>query len=110
MWQVPTARGWLMGTAKNVELAEIPARTSNDCAELASWYSGYAYFELYRKVLLASCRESIRAQYTANGERVTESRLDDLSHLHRAYLAYLGDHLKGRILWEREHLKQGFGP
>jgi hypothetical protein len=88
---------------------EIPELVGDDPATLAAFYSGYAFFEMWRKVLLANCRETIRAQMTLAETKVTEARLDDLSHLHPAYLGYLTTHLQGRIKWEREHAKQGYG-
>lgn len=88
---------------------EIPELVSDDPAALAAFYSGYAFFEMWRKVLLSNCRETIRAQMTLAETKITESRLDDLGHLHPAYLAYLTTHLQGRIKWEREAAKRGFG-
>lgn len=87
----------------------IPELATDDPAALAAFYSGYAFFEMWRKVLLSNCRESIRAQMTLAETKVTESRLDDLAHLHPAYLGYLTTHLQGRIKWEREAAKRGFG-
>ena len=65
--------------------------------------------DIYRKVLQANCREVIRAKYALGGEKITETRLDDLSRLHPAYLEYLATHLAGRTLFERERIKQGEG-
>jgi len=85
----------------------IPERVGDDYATLAAWYSGFAFCEHYRKVVLAQCRESLRGQKAATSEKVTESRLDDLAHSHSAYLDYLAKHLRGRVAWEREFLAQG---
>lgn len=86
----------------------VPTRASDDPAILASWYFGAdTLFGHYRKVLLAGCRESIRASIVAAGQRVTESRLDDLAHLHSAYLAFLAEHLEGRTLWLSVYQREG---
>ena len=75
--------------------------------ELAAFFSGFAYSETYRKVVLAACREAVRAGAAVSGQKVTGARLDDLARVHPAYLDYLTRHLRGRILWEREFLKMG---
>lgn len=84
-----------------IDPATVAAKcdTSNP-ASLASFYYGAdTLFGHYRKVVLAACRESIRASATLAGGKLTESRLDDLAHLHPAYLAFLADHLAGRTTW-----------
>jgi hypothetical protein len=75
--------------------------------ELAAWYSGFSWAESYRKVVLAACREAIRAGASLSQQKVTEARLDDLARVHPAYLDYLTRHLQGRIKWEREFLAHG---
>lgn len=77
-----------------------PKRETDDSPTLASWYYGAdTLFSFYRKVVIAACRESIRASATLAGGKMTEARLDDLAHLHPAYLAFLADHLAGRTTW-----------
>ncbi len=71
-----------------------------DPGQLAAWYGPYGFFEPYRKVTIAHCREACRAHYAERGEKVTESRLDDLSHLHPGYLEFLATHLTGRVTYE----------
>jgi hypothetical protein len=87
----------------------IPDPESADPAELAAWYSGFAYSEHYRKVVLSACRELIRAGASLTNQRLTEARMEDLSRVHPSYLDFLTRHLSGRVAWEREHLRQGFG-
>jgi hypothetical protein len=84
-----------------------PERESDDHAVLAAWYSGFAFWETYRKSVLAQCRELVRADYEMRAEKITEARLDDLGRLHPLYLDYLARHLQGRTLWEREVLACG---
>ena len=45
--------------------------------------------------------------FGSQGLKVTEARIDALARLEPAYLAYLERHLHGRMVWEREFLKQG---
>jgi hypothetical protein len=86
----------------------IPAKPTSDTASLAAWYFGAdTLFGYYRKVLLAGCRESIRASATMAGHKLTESRIDDMAHTHPAYLGYLADHLAGRTEWLHYYLKEG---
>ena len=93
--------------AYDPEKISIPDRESDDHAVLAAWYSGWAFAEVYRKVVLAQCREIVRAKADAAGKKVTEARLDDLARTHPAYLDYLARHLRGRILWEEEVKRDG---
>lgn len=74
---------------------------------LAAFYSGFAFAETYRKVVLAACREAVRAGASLANQKVTEARLDDLARVHPAYLDYLTRHLQGRIAWERNVLTSG---
>lgn len=95
-------------TARASTVAALaPDRESDDPAVLAAWYSGFAYAETYRKVVLAQCREIVRAKYVLRKERVTEARLDDLARTHPVYLDYLRRHLEGRTKWEEEVRRDG---
>lgn len=87
---------------------DIP-EPDDDPAVLAALYSGYAYAEHWRKVVLSSCREIIRAGASLQNHKVTEARLEDLSRVHPKYLEFLTIHLRGRIAWERESQKMGVG-
>ena len=88
----------------------IPDLESDDPAVLAALYSGFSIAEHWRKVVLANCREMIRASMVAAGEKVTESRLDDLARVHGAYLDLLTRLLVGRVSWEKEVIAQGRMP
>lgn len=85
----------------------VEDRESDDPAVLAAFYSGFAYAEHYRKVVLSQCREIVRAKHELAGKRITEARLDDLARTHPIYLEYLEKHLRGRILWEEEVKREG---
>lgn len=86
----------------------VPKRQSDDNAVLAAWYYGAdTLFGHYRKVMLAACKESIRASVTAAGAKMTEGKLDDLAHLHTAYLSFLADHLTGRTEWMASFQREG---
>ncbi len=89
------------------DLPVIPEPDFEDYACLAAWYSGFSWAEQYRKVVLAGCREVVRAGAVLSGQKVSESRLDDLSRVHPAYLAYLEKHLRGRTKWEEAFLSRG---
>lgn len=80
---------------------------TDDYHELAAFYSGYAFYEAYRKIVLASCKEAIRAKYLMNGQKITQDRLDDLAHLHDSYLDFMTRHLGGRKEYERTFLAHG---
>lgn len=91
-----------------LESLALPIPTREPTPEsLAAWYSGFSFAEHYRKVVLAGAKEAVRAQATADGEKVTEARLDDLARLHPSYLEYLAFHLEGRMAWERTVLERG---
>ena len=85
----------------------VPSRESDAYEVLCAWYSGFAYAEHYRKVVLAHCTEILRAGASLQDQRVTEPRLDDLARVHPLYLEYLARHLQGRILYERGFLDRG---
>jgi hypothetical protein len=80
-----------------------------DPAVLAAFYSGYAMYDVWRRIVLATCKELIRASAAIAGQRMTEARLDDLAHVHNSYLSFMEIHLRGRVLWEREVQKGGIG-
>lgn len=83
-------------------VAAIPAIDMNDPGMVEAWFASgsYSHYEHYRKVVLASCREAIRARMALEGTRVSESRLEDLARLHDNYLEYLADTLEGRSIRE----------
>lgn len=88
---------------------EIPDPPMEDPAELAAFFSGFAFSEHWRKVVLAQCEELIRAKFTATDTKITETRIQALARLHPGYLTFLDQNLQGRVCWEREVIKQGIG-
>lgn len=84
-----------------------PDRESDAPEVLSAWYSGFAYAETYRKVVLAQCKELVRARYAAGDQKISEARIEDLSRQHPIYLDYLVRHLKGRQLYELQARADG---
>lgn len=74
---------------------------ATDPASLEAWFGAFGHAEHFRKVVLASCREALRAKYAASGEKITEARLDDLSRTHDRYVDWLIYTLNGRVLREQ---------
>lgn len=85
----------------------IPEPDPDEYHELAAFYSGYAFYEVYRKTVLAACRELVRAGAGVSGQRISEARIDDLARQRPEYLEFLTKHLQGRMRWEQAFLAQG---
>jgi hypothetical protein len=83
------------------ELADVPAVDFSDPAALEAMYGNYSFFDHYRKVVLASCEELIRGRAAADGEKITEKRIESLARLHPNYLDFLATHYEGRSLREK---------
>jgi hypothetical protein len=84
----------------------LPELNLGDPAQLEAFYGNFAFFDHYRKSVLAQCRELVRAKFV--GEKITEARLDDLARLHPNYLDFLGEHFVGRH--EREkNIRESLG-
>lgn len=81
----------------------------DDPALLAALYSGFAYAEHWRKIVLSICHELVRASAALSKQKLTEKRLENLARQHPSYLQFLEIHLRGRVKWEREAQKQGIG-
>ena len=93
-----------------MKLGEIEyPEPDDDPSLLAALYSGFAYAEHYRRIVLSQCQELVRAKYTAMNVKITEARIESLARLHPGYLQFLETHLHGRVRWEREAAKQGMG-
>lgn len=76
----------------------IPVCDLNDPASVEAFYGVFGYAEHFRKVILSNCKELIRAKAT---EKLTESRIEDLSRVHPLYVQYLIDSLNGRRVREQ---------
>lgn len=72
-----------------------------DPALLSAMFLGYAQQEQWRKVVLATCRELVRAGAATAGRRLSEARIDDLARMHRSYLEFLEKSLRARVQFER---------
>jgi hypothetical protein len=83
---------------------EVVGWDENDPASLESWFGPFGHAEHLRKVVLASCREAVRAKYALAGEKITVDRTDDLARLSDKYVSYLIETLNGRRLRERNVL------
>ncbi len=91
-------------TVTNIESplgGNVPALDLSDPAQLEAFYGSFAFFDHYRKSILAQCTELLRAKYLAATEKVTETRLENEARLHPIYLDFLGEHFRGREQRER---------
>jgi hypothetical protein len=77
----------------------IPQCDMDDPGQVEAWSApgSYSHYEHFRKVVLAGCKELIRAGAT---EKLSESRIDDQARLHPLYMTYLTDSLEGRSIRE----------
>jgi hypothetical protein len=91
------------------DVVKVPAPDHTDPAQLYAWYGPFGISQEYRKVVLSSAAEIVRAQAAVDGEKMTDKIADAQSHLHPSYLAFLERTLHGRILYEREVIKRGIG-
>lgn len=84
----------------------IPDRESDAPEVLSAWYHGTdCFYQAYRKVVLAALGELLRAQFDAQGVKVTEKRLDDRARTHGIYLQFLETHLAGMQRYEKMWLE-----
>jgi hypothetical protein len=90
-------------------IPESLAVGSSDPAELEAWYGNFGMDERMRKVVLCNCKEIVRARYVVANEKISETRIDDLAHVHDNYLDFLVASLKGRRLRENNVLSSGVG-
>jgi hypothetical protein len=75
---------------------DIPDWSEEDPASLESWFGPGGFVEPLRKIVLSNCRELERAKALVEGVKITESRLDDLAHVHPNYVQFIIDGLGGR--------------
>lgn len=74
----------------------VPGCNINDPGALEAWYGPFGFFEHYRKVVLAQCREVERAKATMAKQKYTVDMIDDHARLNPIYLSFLTKHLFGR--------------
>lgn len=91
------------------KLVRIPEPDHNSLAHLHSWYGPFGMYQDYRKVVVSSCHQIVRAEAVRDGFSMTDKSADAAAHLHPAYIAFLERSLEGRIAYEAEVLKKGFG-
>jgi hypothetical protein len=86
---------------------ELPDLESDDPAVLAALYGAFGFADHYRKIVLSDVKELLRAALVGDGgKKVTEARLDDLSHTHTLYIDFLARALRGRVKYHQEVLSQ----
>lgn len=76
--------------------SDIPPCDPKDPASLEAWHGPYGFFDHYRKVVLADACEIVRAKGALDGEKLTESRIDQLARRSDLYLSFLAEHLDAR--------------
>lgn len=81
-----------------MDAIQLPTCDTSDPASLEAWYGDFGWAQHFRKVVLSNCAEIVRAEAT---EKLSESRIDQLAHIHPLYLSFLTDCLNGRRLREQ---------
>jgi len=82
-------------------MTALPGYDPSDPASLEAHFGNFGYAEHLRKIVLASCKEVERAKAIATGEKITETRLDDLARISDVYVSFIVSGLTGRTLRER---------
>ena len=72
----------------------------DDPGQLAAFHKGMGHFEVWRKIVLATCRKAVRAEAEAAKAKMTGDMADDEAHTHPAYVDFCTRHLHGRIAYE----------
>jgi hypothetical protein len=74
----------------------------DDPGQVEAWFApgSYSHYEHFRKVVLAGCRELVRARAAVDAEKLSEARIDDKARLTDNYMQYLTDSLEGRSIRE----------
>ena len=80
----------------------IPVCDMDDPGQVEAWFApgSYSHYEHFRKVVLAGCRELVRARAAVDAEKLSEARIDDKARLTDNYMQYLTDSLEGRSIRE----------
>lgn len=74
----------------------LPAVNLEDPAQLEAFYGNFAFFDHYRKSVLAECYEMERAKALESQTKITEAQLENRARLHPNYLDFLAVHFNGR--------------
>lgn len=96
-----------MATAGDRLGERLPVVDLDNPGQLEAFYGNFGFADKWRKVVLANCKEIVRATYANRDERISEARIDDLARVHDNYLDFLITHLKGRTLREKNVLTSG---
>lgn len=79
----------------------LPVCDWSDPAHLEAHYGNFSYSEHLRKIVLANCREAVRARALLESVKHTVDRVDDLARISDKYVEFVTQNLHGRILRER---------
>ena len=79
---------------------KFPTCDTSDPAQVEAWFGMFGFSDHWRKCVLASCREIIRASSTLGGQKLSEARIDDLARIHPNYITFLTENLEGRRIRE----------
>jgi hypothetical protein len=79
---------------------KYPTCDTSDPAQVEAWFGSFGFSDHWRKVILASCREIIRASSSLTGNKLSEARIDDLARIHPDYITFLTENLEGRRIRE----------
>lgn len=90
-------------------ITDVPAEIAEDTSweVLCALHSGFSYSEQWRKIVIASAREVVRAKAVLVGQRLSEARIDDLARTSLQYLGFLERHLKSRVRYEQQFMARG---
>ena len=86
---------------------KFPTCDTSDPAQLEAWFGNFGFSDHWRKVMLASCREMIRATNALGGSKLSEARIDDMARIHPNYIGFLTENLEGRRIREAEMRDSG---
>lgn len=81
---------------------KLPVCNTEDPGQLEAWYGNFGFVDHWRSVVLANCREIVRATFAAKNEKISEARIDDLARVNNAYVDFLITHLNGRRIREEQ--------
>lgn len=79
----------------------LPAPDWKDPASLEAHFGNFSYSEHLRKIVLANCREAVRAKAVLDGVKHTVDRVDDLARISDKYVDFITSNLHGRYLREK---------
>lgn len=81
-----------------LDQSRIPVCDTTNPADLEAWYGSFGWADHVRKIVLSNCAEIIRARAIAEETKISESRINDLAHIHDFYLDFTIQALNGKRL------------